>query len=83
MDIFKAWTLRFMHIQNRYDGGRNFKWATAAEELSELASDISTARKLMRGERAAWKRELARILLAAVVEERDRVTQCAAKCGEN
>ena len=76
MEQLKKWTEQFMHIQNCYDGGREYRWTTAGNELDRLSMQIDIGRQ---GMRIRWKRELAWILFQSVIEESKRVWELARK----
>ena len=79
MELLKKWTEQFRHIQNSYDGGREYKWTYAGNELDKLSMQIEIGR---RGMHSSWKREIAWILFQAVEEESKRVWSLARKYKE-
>jgi hypothetical protein len=72
MELFKNWTERYMQIIGKYDGGKSYKWSDAASDLSALECDMRSAR-VRRVFRSEWKRQLAWLLMRAVIEEKKRV----------
>ena len=80
MDIIKEIASAYLAIENRYDGGKSYKWEDVYAELFTLENK---AHGLKRRVRTSEGRLLARLLCEEITTEKERVLAICLKQERN